>query len=272
MNRVLTFVALSIAVGAMSACVNDALAPPRKTTVALIFSDVTSSLVPEESRRVATLTADVLDGLPPGAKYAVYPIQVETQRLTTVQEGMVAAGTNEQAAASAVKQQRRKELDQAITDLYEQIKRVRDHGSSVGRPDNHTCILNALGFAADQFRQFSDRDKYELELIFISDMIEECNRTPLHRPIALAKRDISNEIELAETTDLSLDLSAARVTIVIPSTVETYQQSQVQRPDMRELQAFWKHILKHCGFDDQSLGDEKRFYFSSGLPQRFKSS
>lgn len=269
MTRVLTLIVLAAFAGATSACENGSLVQPRRTTVALIFSDVTSSLVQQESKRVAALTADVLDALPPGTNYAVYPIQMETQRLAPIREGTVTAGRGT-TADLAIKQQRREELDQAITELYEQTRKVRDHGSLEGRPDNHSCILNSLTFAEQQFRQFADRDRYDLELIFISDMIEECNRTPMRRPITLAKKDISKEIKLAETVDLSLNLSAARVTMIIPSTMETYRQSQAQRPDLRELQAFWKQVMKHCGFDDESLLDDKRFYFSSGLPQRFK--
>jgi hypothetical protein len=251
----------------LTSCDTEPIVMVQKTRVALVFSDVTSSLIPQENKEVAMLTADVLDHLPPGATYAVYPIQIETQRLTPIVEGKAMVETNEQANI-AVKDQRRKELIRAIADLYGKIRVVRDHSSPYGKPDNHSCILNTLGFAQDQFRQFADPGRFDLELIYISDMVEECNRTPMHQPIVLARKDISKEITLAQNSALKLNLSNTRVTIIIPSTTETYLVGH--RPNLDELRLFWEAVLKGCGFSDETLKDERHFYFSAGLPQRFK--
>jgi hypothetical protein len=249
-----------------SACDVGPVVPPHRKQVVLIFSDVTSSLLPSENEKVATLTADVVDSLNPGTFYRVYPIQIES-RLTPVNEGQVLSDTTDQGDR-IIKENRRKELIRALGELYNLVKPVRDSNLQVGKPDNHTCILNTLKVADEQLRQY-DHAKYDLDLVYVSDMIEECNKPdPIHQPLTLAKRDISDEIDLASHADLKLDFSAVRVAVIIPATKETY--TITDRPSFDQVKRFWEAIFKHCGYIDTSLADPNQFYFSAGLPQRFK--
>jgi hypothetical protein len=254
--------------GACSSCQEHQPTSPRKSKVALVFCDVTNSLIPAESEEVAILAAQILDSLPAGTKYVVYPINIETQRLSAIAEGQIITEKDEQAAI-AVRAVRRQELTQSVSNLYKAMSTVKDQ---YGKPDNRTCILNTLVFAEDYFRQFNDPARYDLELIFISDMLEECNRTPLHTRIELAKRNLSKEIALARDAQLNLNLSHVRITAIIPTTQETYKASPGRRPSVEDVKEFWKNIFRKCGFTDESLRDDQRFYFAPGLPERFKTA
>jgi hypothetical protein len=249
-----------------SACDDSPVVTPHRKQIVLIFSDVTSSLLPSENEKVANLTADVVDSLAPGTFYQIYPIQIEA-RVTPVKEGHVLTNTTDQGN-TFVKEKRRNELIQFLGGLYNVVKGVRDNNAKAGKPDNHTCILNTLRVADQQLRQY-DHAKYDLDLVYISDMIEECNRPdPMHQPLTLAKRDISNEIDLASRADLKLDFSGVRIAVIIPATNETY--TVMERPSLEQLKRFWEAIFRHCGYSDALLADPNQFYFSAGLPQRFK--
>jgi len=238
-----------------------------KPQVVLLFSDVTSSLIESEINQVSTLTADVIDALPPGTEYYVFPIQMEPERLQPILHQTITApktfGVDEE-----LKKRRRESLNKSITELYQLIKGAKASPVAFGNPDNHSCIIYTLDFANNFFRQF-DFSKYDLELIYISDMVEECNRTPLRQPISLASPDISAQIKLAQSADLSLQLSHVRISIIIPVTKETYVIRT--RPSVSDLRRFWENIFLHCGFQSQDLQDDKKFYFSSGLPARLQS-
>src|SRR5258708_7390774 len=150
-----------------------------KPRVALIFSDVTSSLLESEKEQVSSVTANVIDTFLPGTEYYVFPIQMEPQRLQPLDHDTIvvdaAPGINQ-----AVRTQRRDKLKKEIDTLYALIKPAKAQPTRYGRPDNHSCILYTLDFADKFFRQFNPALN-DLELIYVSDMVEECNTTPMHQ-------------------------------------------------------------------------------------------
>jgi hypothetical protein len=251
----------------IQACTSTSGGPPvMKTKVALIFADVTNSLKPEECKEVARLTAEVINSFPRHTEYVVYPIQIETQRLSPIVQGKVPAAVSdkEKQDYDLSKIQRGKDLNAKIEKLYDEVKRSKD--------DNRTCILNTLSFAKNFFQQYADAAKYDLDLIYISDMTEECNNTPVHRLIKLNKREISKETRLVEEIPEGNDLSNVRVTIIVPTAEVTYSVNQKLRPDMEDLKRFWLAAFNRCGFKEKSfLDNETRLYWSIGLPKRFQA-
>jgi hypothetical protein len=99
-------------------------------------------------------------------------------------------------------------------------------------------------------------------------MIEECNQTPMGKPISLVQTNMSEAIKLAQNTDLKLDLSYANVSMIVPVTNDTYKTRG--RPDLSDLRKFWAATLLHCGFTQDNLNNEQKFYFDAGLPLRFQ--
>lgn len=251
-------VAMLVTILTLAGCAT--LPPPQKDRVVLIFSDVTSSLVKSEREQVATLTSKVVDGLPPGTRYYVYPVQIEAQKLKAIDEGRIVV--ENPAMDIATKAARKKKISTEIETLYEKIKSTKRPPDSEGNPDYHTCILYTLEFAQDQFKQFDPNADFEL--IYVSDMIEECNTTPMGKPISLLKTNITEEIKLAQKTNLNFRLSHVRVSMIIPATNETYEVGG--RPNLSHLRDFWEAVLSKCGFNEQQLAQDEHFYFSSGLP------
>ncbi len=263
-NRWIALFAILVMVLLFTAC-PEVDPPDERERVILIFSDVTSSLVPSESQQVAALTSSIVDSLPPGTRYFIYPVQIEAQKVEPMYEGTILPP--DAPLAPTERAAREDKLKHKIEELYNLIKSVKQTSDIHGKPDNHTCILYTLEVAQNKFKQFNQTNT-DFELIYVSDMIEECNQTPLGRPISLVQTNMPEAIKLAENTDLKLDLSYANVSMIVPVTIDTYKTRG--RPNLSDLRKFWEATLLHCGFTQDTLNNKQKFYFDPGLPLRFQ--
>ena len=237
--------------------------PTPRTRIIFLFCDVTNSLQPEESNKVAMHAADVLDGLTPGTLYRVYPIQAETGQLAPLAEGKIERGRDNPNLEKALRASRREQLSKKLAELYRA-------SSQLNRYDNRTCILNTLGFASNQLRDFPG-ERYEREMVFISDMLEECDATPLRQTVDIRKGDISKEVKLAGDFPQGIDFSQVVVNVITPTTIETYLKYDAKtRPQMDTLQDFWFTVFKRCNVAAGDLQNPERFFWSNGvLPNRY---
>lgn len=261
-------IALSLSVLSMAAlmgCNWSSALPPLKIPIVLVFCDVTNSLMPEEDKEVSLYAGAVIDHLPPRSEFALYPIQIEAQRAPLIAQGKVPilVSDKDRQDYELTNAEREREIKDKIDALYKTVNR--------NSADNRTCILNALAFANNHLKQY-DPSKYTFEIIFISDMIEECNNTPLPaRRVKLNKHDIQTEVEQSKSFPTGLDLGSSRITIILPTARVTVDVSQRRRPDVEQLKQFWINILNRCGFEEHSFFDNtQHLSWSIGLPVRFQ--
>jgi hypothetical protein len=219
--------------------------PPTKERMVFIFCDVTTSLEGTERAEVARMAADILNHLPPGTSYRVYPIQAETAVLAPINKELVIPPKEKSVGLQALLDKRRQQgLVNDLANISKETNAPQDGNER--RDDNRTCILNALNFAENQFKQFS-AERYDRELVIISDMLEECSVTPLKRPINIKKPDITQELKLAGEFPEGNDFSNVKISIIVPGTLETYvKYAPGKKPPMGALQGFWKGILSRC--------------------------
>jgi hypothetical protein len=217
--------------------------PAQKTKILLIFCDVTNSLREEESREAAKISADILDQQPANTEYIIYPIQIQTRLMPHIVKASVPLQllTSQIDDYKLKKAERRKEILDKVQQLY------KDMNDRLHNTDNRTCILNSIAFAENYFRDYTDTAKFELELIYVSDMIEECNSTLLGRRVEMDKRDISGELRLAQAFQCRYRMPHVSVKVFYPSTKETLQASQRLKPDVEQLKQFWEMTFNHCG-------------------------
>lgn len=241
--------------------------PPRKAKgrAVFIFCDVTVSLNGTERTQVAWMAADILNHLPGGTVYRVYPLQAETAALAPINVNELKIppkqkGTSLQAAL----EKRRQEW--LVGELAKYSKETNGpQGGSERRDDNRTCILNALDFAANQFKQEFPADEYDRELIIISDMLEECTDSPFGRPVNIKKPDITQELKLANEFPEGNDLSSVKITIITPVTLETYvRHAPGKEPPMAELQKFWAVIFNRCKVTPEAQQNTDLYGWSNG--------
>ena len=220
--------------------------PPQKERMVFIFCDVTISLKETERAEVARMAAEILNHLPPGTSYRVYPIQAETSALAQInQKELVIPPRNKDERLQTLLEKRRQQgLADDLANISKETNAPQDGNER--RDDNRTCILNALNFAGNQFKQFP-AEKYDRELIIISDMLEECTDPPLKQPINIKKPNITPELKLAGEFPEVNDFSTVKISIIVPVTLETYKKYAPGRmPSIDDLKEFWKIIFSRC--------------------------
>ncbi len=247
----------------------DSVGPERKdipkTKVVLVLCDVTGSLTESQSGRVAALAADIIDTLPGNSKYAVYPINEDSGRTPPLIPSGIIQKHN--TPYGREKEERREEIESRINALH------KSNG-------NHkTCILNMLWFAHERLTRMADLSIidpsiFEFELYIISDMVENCDDTPLG-PIKMEDSNNLVLIQLAANRFPQIprapDLSEVRISVIVPSTFES-KDSSGSKPGSRYLKDFWRTIFMRCGLKEEWFWDHKHIdWISNGeLPDRLR--
>ncbi len=268
--------------------------PPERTKVALIFCDVTNSLTKGENRRVGSIAADIVSSLPPGSIYKLYPIQIQTQipapiEVDANEDGRLddedyrippepANNVEEGRTAETRKRWRERARElilKSVDGLYDQMNKG---------PDNRTCIVNALSFASNYLStNYGDTQKYEPLLFIISDMVEECNSTPLPgQLLKMNKPDISEEIQKAKALSaeqpapdgrrFGCRLADVTAYCVFPASPETPTVPRARRPDRDQVKEFWNAVFGVCGLKGEGAEAERIVWVDSGdLTQQLRS-
>jgi hypothetical protein len=220
----------------------------------LFLLDATSSLNDAEHKQVAELATQLLKVLPPAAKYGMYPIQIESDRVPAIlpDDDVPAQETDVEERDYATN--KLPELEKRLVDNLQRSYKTGDRIAD----DRRSCIINMLWFAEDHLKQLSGASVLDpnntYRLVIISDMVEECGTSPFGE-VRLNKKDIGAEIKLADNfTQITSppDLSNVHVTVIFPLAKESPMDLS-RRPSDRDLRAFWKKILSHCQVQDEKL-------------------
>jgi hypothetical protein len=229
--------------------------------VMLIFCDVTSSLDHSELTTASRLTSEILRNVTPPVHYELFPIMLGTERASPI--------LRQQVPPLDRPSDRRRYTEFLNTlpgALGKELAAIYVGANGQGQDPDRSCIIEALDRAARIFNQLSSAKS--LDLVIVSDMIEECEQNPYGKPIRLNKKDISKEIALVQQRARLPNLSRVRISIVLPTT--SLSTPQRPRPPLRSLEAFWRAVLQSCGFTASDLDNPEQFYFGPGLPERFQ--
>lgn len=243
---------------------NDLLAQGEiQKRVLLIFCDVTSSLGVGEVAKGARLAATIIQNAMPPVRYRVVPIMLSTDSVAPVLDEDVPPliGANRIAY--------RKALEGLPPHLEEKLKaQYADVNHGPGADPNRSCIINSLERAVPFFEENRKHAK-SLDLVIVSDMIEECAKSPYKQVIQLNRADIQGEIRVAQGRVNLPSLAGVRVTLVIPSAGAADAVKHV-RPPVRQLEQFWKAVFSQAGFQPAGMQNVERFYFGPDLPDRYR--
>jgi hypothetical protein len=247
--------------------------PARPSKHVIIFADVTSSLSPDEMGRVASTTSEIIGALPPETRVAVYTIQIDPDAPPLTEGTLPRRGSHvdERVAGQRQLQEIRQSVSTAIIQQYCSINfndpATRTQCANlqfVPKPqdDLRSCILGRLGKASRKIADAREAGATDIEVIFVSDMIEECERTPLRRRIRLTRASVAEERNKVPRYPPMPDLSGARITIVVPRATESSVRATT--PDMRDLRDDWQAVLAACG------AQMSTWRFESELPGRLQ--
>lgn len=169
-----------------------------------------------------------------------------------------------------------REKEKRRENLRRQIDSFSHQSLKAGVPSS--CILNSLWFARNRLNEMAGKSQIGasrngFELIIISDMLEECDDSPIGR-ISLNKRDTSKEIALASSMPagpIAPNFSDVRITIIFPL-ADNLAFNPRRTASYYDLKEFWRLIFRHCGIREEWFWDSDHIrWISNGeLPDRLK--
>lgn len=229
----------------------------------VILVDVTSSLTEGQHESSKRVVQEIIRGCRTLDSFRIYPIHQDPQRSTAIAYNVLHPVSN-----TGERLQRERELARQSREVAEYLDYLYERVNQDGAPERRSCIIESLQLPPQVFEDL-DRSRFDsLEVILVSDMIEDCPRSPFSAAVDLDTRDISRQIDIVrrEGSRLSCSLEDIAVTVVLPPALDALtSSSQQRRPPVAELREFWRLLLENCGV----AGEPESFRFSSEIPDRF---
>lgn len=270
-GRTIAFTLISIAIamncdGAQSPAKSTQPWRPRTT---LLFVDVTSSLTQLQIDRVIETSNAIIQGMRDGSTLYVYAIQSDPHAVPFREHQFVrAANRSQRNRAHADLIRLKAEVSKEIFDLYcsinwndERTKKACRERHVLPRPQNdlRSCILGTLTHISRKIEDLEDAKKGPVHVIYVSDMIEECERNPLGEMIKLTHRDLTSDVgNVAKFRSLP-DFGGARITVIVPRALDEQRDSRL--PSFDDLRSYWGAVFSKCNAD---------WRFESEIPESLK--
>jgi Transposase DDE domain len=221
----------------------------------IIWWDVTRSLYEAEKDKGLEWAINIISNLPPHSRYYLFPIHSETERPTPLGEGTI-PDTSSPDTITTFRGNLKKRILESVDKLREAIKadgEASKNTTGIERRDKRTCILKTLNYSATLLD--NESKQYQPEIIFISDMIEDCFHQNLNGGkggfIQLTQQDVEAQIKAADALNLNLDLKKVHVTVIVPTA--SSDPISPQRPDIEGLKKFWKAIFNKCQISPENI-------------------
>jgi hypothetical protein len=207
----------------------------------IIFADVTSSLGPDQMAVVQTIVDDIVKNAPAGAELVVVPICENTQGVGQYRTSIPSPkGFTRQDLLGA---------ETARANVQSEVKAFikRVQSSAGAKADYASCISPALRIAQNAIAA-DGADRRNTDVIFVSDMVEECRVSILGGPIRLklARNQFATASRLAGEKRRLLALGDARVFVILPKT-ELTGSLPADVPSPSDLQSFWESLFSRSG-------------------------
>jgi hypothetical protein len=206
----------------------------------------------------------VLGGLRPGTYFEVYPISADTDIMVPLVSGRFEIGeTTLDRKPEKNLENWRATAKSKINDLYQLYTSAKG--------DKQSCIINSMETIRNSLSSFRGRlGDVSVDIIFVSDMIEECRDTLLGHAVALDKRDIKEEINSADGFKCGRPVFAGgntRIGVIVPAaTLATQKVNRDRRPSLGDRRDFWVKIFASCGFAVRDFDNDGKFSFGTGVP------
>lgn len=234
----------------------------RTTTVALIFCDLTTSVDSAAVPKVARDVSKLMLSFPYETKLYILPV-AESPFIKPILDFTYPGKATKPSEIEKNKLLIRKVAQYA----GDKIKKLHREGFSGRDAKNKplSCIMRSLETAHSYFSQFRAlKDKqFDFELIYLSDMIEECDNSPAG-PVFLTKKNYKSALVNLQNYKPAFDLSYAKVSVIV--SVDEYDEAS-QYVSYEQLKEVWKNIFIKAGFTAENF---EQFNFLATIPPRFE--
>jgi len=236
-------------------------ATTNKQVIAVIYCDLTTSVDSLSIRKVALDAQTLLLKFPPGSVLYFYRIDHTpfVNPILKFKKPMQGRTSSEIAKNRMVARKAAVGIHDNILQLYKDIN-ADPRNNTVAR----SCIIRCLETAHGLFSQYRSipGSDFDFELIFLSDMLEECQDSPAG-DIFLHRQYYDEMIQRISNYQPGFDLSYANVSIIISLEFTTGQSRYF---NAEQLKTFWKTVFSKVGFTDDQF---YRLNFSTEIPPRF---
>ena len=209
-----------------------AVPAPPKPPVILVFADITDSLQGGEATAVQEVISYIFDRAPEKTLIRVYPVLAVPDIARELSSEVIPFRTATGAYALKKDADRRAEFAKHAVDALLAV------GKTVDPRVPSSCLSGALRRAANDLNvaEFSGRP---LEVVIISDMVEDCRNSINGSRVALVRAGITGEIAAARKLTSFVDLQKANVFFIYPAAVNSGSDPNRKSAPPKELQAFW---------------------------------
>jgi len=216
----------------------------------IIFQDITASLKTDETDEGSKIVNAIIDRAKPGTSVTVIPICENTELapgVSWVVPQPNGFGADRQNAVLKDRAARKQQVAQNTALVRAQKRAVHSLHAS--------CVSPGLYRARSLSRNRDPKKRYLTEVVFVSDMIEECQTSLLGQPIRLI-RNVDKEFDrakaLAAPNDPLMTDPGFKVIVILPHSQSTSELTD-EYPVPRDLEDFWKRIFTRAGLQEGSI-------------------
>lgn len=217
----------------------------RPPGVVVFFADVTASMVPSERNKVAADAAQLIAGLPERTQFYLYPVTADMPKAQLIIADTVPGGGT--ATKRRVRDAWRVETE---NNIEAEINRLAgDEINGPERINKRSCIFGALEVAQRQIEATGSGRTGDFAVVLISDMLEECEQTPIGRAIDISSATTIDSERKMLTTSAGMfpNLHGIKVMALIPTTQDSQPTVHGEkRPTMNQVRAYWQSAIALC--------------------------
>lgn len=238
-----------------------------KKTYALIFCDLTSSVDSVLIKEVAGKAFELVHSLPQGSRLEAYPIDDNTYS-----DPIFSCEIPVQKSKLSIDRNRFNDQLKSLatkfgTSIFEKYKVV----NSTVATRQSSCIITSIETAYNFFKD-KNKDEFRFELIYFSDMIEQCANSQAGAIYICGNKYNPNKDKIIQQIDEKYkpnfnlkSLINNNVSMII-TTGLIGDQKCLRSDEQREI---WSKIFSKVGYSDS---DFMTFHFRQGLPDRLNTN
>jgi hypothetical protein len=239
--------------------------------IVLAFCDITDSVDQQSIDAMSGKISELAKDLPKGSHILVYPID-NTDYPEPLLDLDIPDCTNDRLTghlANLAVKKCEDSKEQQIDGLTAKIrKRYEDLKQSKAQ---RSCIISTLSAVNDYFKN-KDRSRYIFEVVYLSDMVEQCNSS-VGRIYLCSSRSRPNKAGIEKIIDSAYNpsfnlknLIGTNISIIVSSKMLGSDNSECLFAD--EQREIWHRVFEKVGY---SSADFDSFSFSSAVPDRLKA-
>jgi hypothetical protein len=214
----------------------------------IVFEDITMSLAKDQATAAQNIVNEIVDKAPDGAELVVVPICENTDNAPEISEIIPFTGLGLRAKEDA--REARKALKQEIAKSMQDILK----GTKAATSGYASCVSPSLRVSQRVMRTPSPDKNWVTDIIFVSDMIEECQTSILGQTVRLKTADDQFDAakKLVGGNQRLMDVANARVFVILPKAISTTRLNR-DYPSPVELHAFWERLFARSGITANRL-------------------